>query len=409
MKKNAIPILGHFSIAIVLAIVLFSCKKSTNDAPQTDNKKQGSVYEYIKKLGYKDSEIKDIGDQYLVDGDVLFDKNSQPDFSIFGGPRTEQYGTANYVGYHLQPFCRIQIESSMSAYTNEINDAIALWNNIPNCRLKFSTTVLSPIRIRIRMADLVPGLCGVGYFPINGQPGEQVVLGSDWLPLLPYNQRVSLIAHELGHTIGFRHTNGGPGEPSQGQDPHNGAYFDAMHILGTPTSGDPNSIMNGSTCGSMPTTLSAFDIVAMQFLYPANAPAAGTVPVFRYYSRITGQDHLYTTNFGELGNGNNNDYIFEGIGFFAFPNQVANSVPVHRYFLPQGGYDHFYTANPNEIPSPANYEGVAFYAYTSPINGAVPVYRYWNGSLQDHFYTKNPNELNLMPNYVSEGIGWYAY
>src|SRR5688572_2447157 len=128
MKKNAIPILGYFSIAIVLAIFLFSCKKG-NNSPEIDSKKQGTVYEYIKKLGYKDSEIKDYGDKYLVDGDILFSKNAQPDFSIFDGPKTEQYGTSNYIGYFEQPDIRIYIDPSVSGLTAEIQGAVAMWNN----------------------------------------------------------------------------------------------------------------------------------------------------------------------------------------------------------------------------------------------------------------------------------------
>lgn len=42
-----------------------------------------SALEFIKKLGYQDFEIEDLGDKYLVDGDILFAKNVNPSFSIF--------------------------------------------------------------------------------------------------------------------------------------------------------------------------------------------------------------------------------------------------------------------------------------------------------------------------------------
>ncbi|MVT08275.1 M57 family metalloprotease [Chitinophaga tropicalis] len=405
--KKIVFISRYFAILSVISVLLFSCKKN-EITPQKPDSESNPVLSYIKKLGYNDGQIKDIGDEYLVDGDILFSKNSNPDLSIADGPKAEQYGTANYVGYDVQPNILVYVDASMNAYLSEINGAIALWNNVINCRVKFAiTTASTAAQIRITNANLGSGVCGAAYFPVNGQPGGLVRININQIAGNSFAQRQRTIAHELGHCIGFRHTNWQSGEPQSGVLSDNGAYFDAMHILGTPTGGDPNSIMNGGQCGSGATTLSSFDILAVQFLYPANPPVAGTVPVFRYYSRATWDDHFYTTYLGELGNGANNDYIFEGIGFFAFPNQVANSIPVYRWYLPQSG-DHFYTANPNEIPS-GNYEGIAFYAYSSAINGAVPVHRYYNGSFDDHFYTKNQNEMSTIPGYTYEGIGWYAY
>lgn len=87
MKKNAIPILGYLSIVSLLTILFFSCKKSTNDSLEIDSKKQGTVYEYIKKLGFRDSEIKDIGDDYLVDAISYLVKTANPIFPFLTDPK----------------------------------------------------------------------------------------------------------------------------------------------------------------------------------------------------------------------------------------------------------------------------------------------------------------------------------
>lgn len=103
MKIKITPMMGYFSIASMLAFLLFSCKKNTEGSLEGGDKKQGTVYEYITKLGYAGNEIQDIGDNYLVDGDIIFHKNSKPDFSIFDEPKTEQYVTGSFIGYNEQP------------------------------------------------------------------------------------------------------------------------------------------------------------------------------------------------------------------------------------------------------------------------------------------------------------------
>ena len=412
MKKNVTPILGYLSIVVTCAFLLFSCKKSVNNSPETDSNKD-RVYEYIKKLGFRDKDIKDIGDKYVVDGDILFDKNSDPDFSILEGPKTEQYGTANYIGYDEQPHIGVYIDPSMFAYAGEVDNAIALWNNVPNCRLKFVITVIRATA-KIQVIKQSGSYCSSAYFPMNGLPGPYIYVDNIMFPQFSYEQKVGALASMFGHSIGFRHTNwfNNPGEGQSGIS-NEGAVYDAMHIMGTPSGTDPNSIMNSGWCGETPSTLSDFDILAMQFLYPANPPVAGTVPVFRYYARNTIQDHFYTTNYGDLQDGSHDNYLFEGIGFFAFPNQVANSVPVYRFWRTGNTGDHFYTTNYDEIPASEHNvnipEGIAFYAYPSAINGSVPVYRCYNNSTGDHFYTKNQLELSYMPGYSGEGTGWYAY
>lgn len=398
----------YLIILSVVSGVLFSCSKKDIAPTPAQTAENNPVLNYIKKLGYNESQIRDLGDEYLVDEDILFSKTGTPDLSVFDAPKTEQYGTANYVGYNVQPNILVYVDPSMSGYQSEINSAINIWNSVANCRVKFNLTTSSAgAHIRIVNSNLGTGVCGAAYFPVNGQPGSLVRININQISGNSFEQRTRTIAHELGHCIGFRHTNWQSGEGRSGTLPDNGAYYDAIHILGTPTGGDASSLMNAGQCGIGATVLSNYDILAVQFLYPAQAPVAGSVPVFRYYSRFTNQDYFYTIDINELGNGSNGGYIFEGIAFYAFSSQVANSSPVYRWL--RSGNDHFWTISATEIPGSSTLEGVAFYAYTSPINNSVPVIRYFSPSYGDHFYTKNPNELSSIPGYNQEGVAWYAY
>lgn len=196
---------------LLLSTFIFSCEKQNQplneNQSKTENKSQ-SVYEFIKKLGYQDSEIKNLDDEYLVDGDILFSKDIQPSLSIFGkGATTSQYGTNFYIGYNVQPNITVRIDASMNSYINEVSGAIAMWNNVPNCRVKFALTDLSNQDILITNSNLGSGVCGAAYFPINGRPGGLIRINVNQIIGNSFTQRQRTIAHELGHTIGFRHTN----------------------------------------------------------------------------------------------------------------------------------------------------------------------------------------------------------
>jgi hypothetical protein len=395
----------------MILTALVSCQQSEiqsikNEEAQVE--KSDQVYEYIKSLGFRDEEIKDLGKDYLVDGDMLFDKSVVPDSSILKNGRVQQYGVSNYVGYNIQPNITIRIDPSMNVYANEINGAIAMWNNVPNCRVNLSITTASNAHITISNSDLGSQTCGNAYVPINGQPGHQININNNLIANNSFAQRQRTITHEIGHAIGFQHTNW-----MNTGDLATSLYHETKNILGTPIGTDVNSLMNGGECNSGATGLSNFDIVAVQFLYPENPPVAGTVPIFRYYSRNSSQDHFYTSNLNELGNGSNSGSVFEGVAFFAYTTQVPGTVPVYRYWhTGNSNGDHFYTLNQSDVSSDPTYlyEAIAFYAYPQPLNNSVPVHRYWSSTFDDHFYTKNQNEtIGMIGNYSYEDVVFYAH
>ena len=239
------------SIAL-LSIFIISCSKKNEmpQNPQTETTQQNKVLAYIKKLGFSDAQIVDKGDNYIVDGDMVFSKNMEVPADK-GNQITEQY----YNGYVVTNSrnIRVKIDPSITSMTSEINGAINQWNTVPNANLRFVITTGSVYDILIKVDNTIgSSTCGQAYLSTsNGLAGNTVWINQALIQNNSAAQRQRTIAHEFGHTISFRHTN-------------QSTTINVPGVGGT----DAQSLMNGGQCGSGATVLSTKDKQATAALYP---------------------------------------------------------------------------------------------------------------------------------------------
>jgi hypothetical protein len=136
-------------------------------------------------------------------------------------------------------------------------------------------------------------------------------------------------------------------------------------------------------------------------------PLAGDTRLYRYWNRIT-RDHLYTTNFAELGEGGLVWLYERNIIYYVFSSQVPGTVPLYRFWNPTDS-DHFYTTGEAErraLDLNPNWrsEGIACYVFPTQRPGMVRLHRYYNEVIRDHFYTTDPAEVprNVFGEYREE-------
>lgn len=251
----------HYLFYVVLVIALaIGCKKeNTSDTTTPVSNNDNPVLARILKEGYTMSDIEEYPDRYIVQHDLIFYKKEpgQKD----GQPTTEQARSP----YLVAPAYRninVYLDNSFSSInlSGILDNVIAAYNAVGSGIHMTRVSSTAAANITVTQNSLQLGVCGQAGFPFsNGQPFNVVYISEytlNYYGLTSTAQLTMLVAHELGHCIGLRHTNWQPSGETAG-----------IHIPSTPTS-DGASIMNGGTCGASWAGLSANDKIALLSLYP---------------------------------------------------------------------------------------------------------------------------------------------
>ncbi len=106
---------------------------------------------------------------------------------------------------------------------------------------------------------------GVAGFPSGGNPYKYVQIYSG-MEQYDTNTNEHVMTHELGHAVGLRHTDWFSRQ-SCGQSGESAGADGAVHIPGTPTGFDPNSIMLACFGSSEDGEFGYYDRVALDYLY----------------------------------------------------------------------------------------------------------------------------------------------
>lgn len=392
----------------------FSCEEKENLDPLDENSiEQQTIPKHIiqklEKAGfYTNVGLYGIDDGYVVENDIFLSEEEIDELAKENTSQAKHYRTSNLVSGTRT--VKVYVDPALGSFVRgALDEAIRRYNAL-NLRLtlrRTSSATSNDIRIVPASNAALSGSFAIAGFPRNGRPHNLIRMNTSFYGgTNRLGNTASVIAHEIGHCIGFRHTDYANRGFSCGSGGNEGpAGVGAIHIPGTPTThAVANSWMLACIGRNVNRPFIASDKTALQNLYRKGTPAA--VSFYRFYnsSRV---NHFYTANRNE---GNNAvGYRYEGIACKIYRTKVSGTIALYRFYN-AGAVNHFYTRNRNEGNNAAGYRygGIAGYVYPSSGANRIPLYRYYNSSRVNHFYTTNRNEGNNAAGYRYAGIAGYV-
>jgi hypothetical protein len=274
MKRILLP----FAVICVTAISIIGCKKNASTTSENEQISQQTLAQ-IQSLGFSSQNVRKVDEGFLVEGDIVLTPellNSKPEENTLRIAEVEQYRTTNLVK-SLPRTLTVLVSNLGTAFIQGADLAISRYNALGG-QITFQ-----------RITSGTPDITIIGFN--QGPSGGYITLGSSGFPTSsgnPYNQIKmntnqyaygnnpdvnyvgSVIQHEIGHCIGFRHTDYMDRSYSCGgrrvneEKPPSG--LGAILIPGTPSSPDAESWMLACSNGGN-RTFNANDVTAMNYLY----------------------------------------------------------------------------------------------------------------------------------------------
>lgn len=285
MKK----LLSIFTLTLLSAVFFYSCEESiTDQAPIIEDEISQAVLDQLASAGYSTQDVITTTwngqSGYIVEYDLFFSEedilNLEKNPKV---PGTEQYHTTNLVT-NLPRVIKVGIDPSFSAAAvTALNNTIAMYNaeNLDLALQLTSVTItgkgkrqtintdadiyISAFRERPRRGFITLGIAA-GFPTASGDPADGFGLNTYWIDNFgpSVDEIKGVMAHEIGHTIGFRHTDYQTRESCGSNQNEGSAGVGAIYIPGTPTGSDATSLMQA--CGPAD-SFNGNDVVALNYLY----------------------------------------------------------------------------------------------------------------------------------------------
>lgn len=254
------------AVACITTASLVSCKKDAKE-PAQDAVSQETLNQ-ISKLGFSTANVQKVDEGYLVEGDIILSANSlnekptSPTLRIAGD---EQYRTNNLVT-GLPRVITVSVSGTISSgFSVAVDSAIRRYNN-QNFQVSFQR-VTSGGEINIRIVNTGQYIASAGFPTSSGDPYNEIKYAKKYTTY-SLTFMATVLTHEMGHCIGFRHTDYMNRAYSCGSGGNEGdGGVGAIQIPGTPSGPDAGSWMLACLSASTNRPFNTNDLTALNYLY----------------------------------------------------------------------------------------------------------------------------------------------
>lgn len=263
----------------LLALTFSACQKQSPIENQTPEIPQ-EVIDQLTHMGFNPDGIVKVERGYLIERDIVITAEFlQQEKHPVWVPGAEQYHTDKLVMTNGSREIKVYMKTSgfrsfNQFYVDALDEAISRYN-AENLELSFSrVSDEGQADISVTKLGFIQGLLGVlgsaGFPDANGDPYDEIQLNGSLSNSYTVNGMATIIAHEMGHCIGLRHTDYFDRSISCGGSASDEGASDvgANYIPGTPTgaTADAGSYMLACSDGS-DRPFNNDDQTALDYLY----------------------------------------------------------------------------------------------------------------------------------------------